>query len=104
MPRTAVHQKDPCTWSNHASSRSNCRDQPIVIFLYRLISLLLVIIIETSLDWKCTDLRPFSNRPFAMVDAREVVSLRMKRGENSMDMISVLVLTIGSHPVPRHEP
>jgi hypothetical protein len=59
--------------------------------------------LETSLDWKFTDLRPFSNRPFAMVDAREVVSL-MKRDENVMEMISVLLLTIESHPVPRHEP
>jgi hypothetical protein len=62
--------------------------------------------LETSLDWRCTDLRPFSNRPFAMVDASEVVSLRMKRDENAMDMTlgAFAFLTIESHPVRRHEP
>lgn len=38
---------------------------------------------EAILDWKHIDLRPFSNRPLAIVDAIEVVSLKTWRSENA---------------------
>lgn len=65
---------DPCRGLVSVSLIQRCRDQPVVIFFRRLVSMPRVSRCSKP-RLESTDLRPFSSRPFAIVDAIEVVSL-----------------------------
>jgi hypothetical protein len=49
--------------------------------------------LETILSIKYTYLRPFSNRPLAIVDAIEVVSLETNSSENAIRIIVFIVMS-----------
>lgn len=80
MPRIAARRKGPCDYLVLAQTGLRGMDRPVVIFFSGLISAVWVSVgvREANGHGELTHLRPFSNRPLAIVDAREVVSLETR--------------------------